>query len=70
MQQFGAAFTTIIRHLKKQIEFSKQQKLNIDTDTCVNLRTVIDTARFDEPARNPCRLSISWTSQVPVLNFL
>ena len=26
-------------------------------------RTVIDTARIGESARNPCRLSISWTSQ-------
>ena len=27
------------------------------------IRTVIDTVLIDEPARNPCRLSILWTSQ-------
>ena len=29
----------------------------------VECRTVIDAAHIDEPARNPCQLSISWTSQ-------
>ena len=38
----------------------RKDKLGDSYKAC---RAVIDTARIDEPARNPCRLWVSWMSQ-------